>query len=138
MTNRNKPGRSTDLSTADASDVPYTMKLPNRRTLLVLIPAAWCVTDRSGEIAFKPEAVRLLDRVRVAATNLPPSPTPGYIRTLREALGMTQTQMAERIGVDKMTVARWEWGKMAPGSAAVKGLEKLRRDVGRRGVTIAA
>ena len=81
---------------------------------------------------------RLLDRVRVAATNLPAAPTRGYIRTLREALGLTQSKLGERIGVDKMTVARWEWGKMTPSPAAVKALESLRRAVGRRGVMIAA
>lgn len=114
------------------------MKLPNGRTLLVLIPAGWCEMDVSGEVAFRPRAVRLLDRIRAAATNLPPHPTPGYIRTLREALGMTQAQMAERIGVSKMTVARWECGKMSPGDEAVAALEKLRKARARRGVVIAA
>lgn len=119
-------------------DVPHTMKLPNGRTLLVLIPAKWRRTDASGEAAFTPEAVRLLDRVRVAAMNLPPEPTPGHIKTLREALGLTQTQLGERIGVDKMTVARWEWGKMKPRAGAVKALDKLRREAGRKGIVIAA
>ncbi len=127
-----------DRSSASAADVPYTMKLPGGRTLLVLIPAAWCETDVSGAMAFRPQAVRLLDRVRVAATSVPAKPTPGYILTLREALGLTQTQLGERLGVDKMTVARCEWGKMAPGAAALKALDRLRRELGRRGLTIAA
>lgn len=132
--NRTKSG----AADPKAQDVPYTMRLPSGRTLLVLIPAQWCETDPSGATAFKPEAVRLLDRIRVTVTSLPHAPTPGYIRTLREALGLTQTQLAHRLGVDKMTVARWEWGKMKPSTAAVKALDKLRRDAGRRGTVIAA
>lgn len=130
---RAKSGRG-----SESADVPYTMRLPSGRTLLVLIPAKWCETDVSGATAFTPEAVRMLDRVRAVAMDTPHTPTPGYIRTLREALGMTQTQLAERIGVDKMTVARWEWGKMAPSASAVAALDSLRRTLGRRGVVIAA
>lgn len=122
----------------DEPDVPYTMKLPGGRTLLVLIPAEWCETDVSGATAFRPQAVRLLDRVRVTAMSVPPKPTPGYILTLREALGWTQVEFGERVGVDSMTVSRWERGTVKPSPAAVKALDKLRREAGRRGVTIAA
>ncbi len=118
-------------------DVPFTARLPDGRTLFVLVPAKWCV-EANGEVLFKPEAVRLIDRVQALATRTPKVPTPGYIRTLREALGMTQTQLAEQVGVTKMTVARWEWGKMEPSPAAAKALDKLRRDAGRRGTVIAA
>lgn len=119
-------------------DVPYTMRLPDGRTLLVAIPASMCEADVSGEVAFGPEAVRLLDRVRALAMRTPPAPTPNYIRTLREALGLTQTALAERLGVDKMTVARWEWGKVRPSRDSVRALDKLRREATRRGVVIAA
>lgn len=119
-------------------DVPYAMRLPDRRTLLVTIPAEWCESDASGELAFTPEAVRWLDRVRAVAMRVPSSPTPGYIRTLREALGLTQTQMGERVGVDKMTVARWEWGRFRPGAEAVRAIDRMRRKAARHGVVIAA
>ncbi len=119
-------------------DVPYTMLLPDRRTVLVLVPAEECERDVSGEILFKPEAVRRLDRVRVMAMNMPQALTPGFIRTLREALGLTQAQLGERVGVDKLTVYRWERGMVKPGPAALKGLGKLRREAVRRGVTLAA
>lgn len=119
-------------------DVPYTMRLPDGRTLFVLIPARWCELDVSREIAFKPDAVRLLDRVRVMAMRMPKAPTSGFILTLREALGLTQTALAERVGVDKMTVARWEWGKVEPSAPAVKALDRLRREAARRGIVIAA
>lgn len=121
-----------------ADDVPFTAKLPNGRTLFVSIPAKWCEIDVSGEVLFKPEAVRLIDRVQAMAMQTPKSPTPGYIRTLREALGMTMEEFAQQIGVDKMTVARWEWGKLHPRKESVKAINELRRKAGRQGVTIAA
>lgn len=69
---------------------------------------------------------------------MPETPTPGMIRTLREALGMTQTALGEKIGVDKLTVSRWERGTMTPSAGAVKKLDALRRKLGRRGVVLAA
>jgi Helix-turn-helix domain len=119
-------------------DVPYTMRMPDGRTLFVLVPAKWCELDVTGELLFKPDAIRFLDRIRVLAMKMPKRPTPGFIRTLRDALGLTQVELGERIGVDSMTVSRWERGAVKPGPAAVKALDKLRRDAGRRGVTIAA
>jgi hypothetical protein len=84
--------------TQSTDDVPFTPRLLDGRTMLVLVRAQWCEADVSGEVLFKPEAVRLIDRVQVMAANMPKVPTPGYIRTLREALGLTQTQLAERLG----------------------------------------
>lgn len=124
--------------TAVAEDVPFTAKLPDGRTLFVLVPAKWCELDVGGEVLFKPEAIRLLDRVQALALRTPKAPTPGYIRTLREALGLTQAALAERLGVDAMTVSRWERGTVKPRASAVKAMDKLRRESGRRGVTIAA
>lgn len=129
---RGKPTR------AITDDVPFTAKLPDGRTLFVLVPARWCELDASGEVLFKPEAARFIDRIQALAMRTPSAPTPGYIRTLREALGLTQAELAERIGVDKMTVARWEWGKLKPRRKVAAALDKLRRDAGRRGTTIAA
>lgn len=119
-------------------DVPFTARLPDGRTLFVLVPSKWCELDSSGEVVFKPEAARFIDRVQALAMQTPKHPTPAYVRALREALGMTQTELAERIGVDKMTVARWEWGKLRPRPKAVAALNALRREAGRRGTVIAA
>jgi DNA-binding transcriptional regulator YiaG len=131
-TKRSKSGRTV------RDDVPFTAKLPDGRTLFVLVPAKWCELDAGGGVLFTPDAVRLIDRVQALAMRTPRSPTPGYIRTLREALGLTQAQLAERIGVDKMTVARWEWGKLRPRASAAAALNKLRVQAGRRGAVIAA
>ncbi len=131
-TKRRKPTR------ALSEGVPFTARLPDGRTLFVLVPGKWCELDASGEVLFKPDAVRFIDRVQTLAMRTPKAPTPGYIRTLREALGLTQAQLAARIGVDKMTVARWEWGKLRPRAKAAAALGKLRRNAGRRGTVIAA
>ncbi|MFM9957270.1 MAG: helix-turn-helix domain-containing protein [Phycisphaerales bacterium] len=130
--------KRTNTTRAVADDVPFTAKLPDGRTMFVLVPAKWCAMDASGEVLFKPDAIRLLDRVQAMAMRTPKAPTPGYVRTLREALGLTQTQLGERLGVDKMTVARWEWGKIKPSARAAKALDSLRRSAGRHGMVIAA
>ena len=121
-----------------AGDVPYTMRLSDGRTLFVLVPGAWCERDVTGELLFKPDAIRFLDRVRALAIQTPKSPTPGFIRALRESLGLTQVEFGERAGVDSMTISRWERGAVRPGPAAMRALDKLRRDAGRRGTVIAA
>jgi DNA-binding transcriptional regulator YiaG len=130
--------KRTKRTHAIPEDVPFTAKLPDGRTLFVLVPAKWCELDSSGEVLFKPEAARFIDRVQALAMRTPRTPTPAYIRTLREALGLTQTQLAQRLGVDKMTVARWEWGKLRPRQSAVTALNNLRREAGRHGTVIAA
>lgn len=118
-------------------DLPYTMKLPDGRTVFVEVPGRWVTTDRSGQPAFRPEGVAFLDRVRalaLSALNHPPGPA--YITTLREALGCTQQEFGERIGVDKMTVSRWERGTLKPRDASLKAIEELRRKAVRKGVVL--
>ena len=117
-------------------DVPFTAKLSDGRTLFVLVPAKWCGRDADGEVLFKPEAVRLIDRIQALAMKSPKAPTPGYVRTLRQALGVTQKELSERIGVDRMTVYRWERGTVHPGAGAAKALDELRRQAGRRGTVV--
>jgi len=118
-------------------DYPYTMKLPDGRTVFVEIPARWVTQDRSGETAFRPEAVYLLDRVRALAMSASQrTPSPGHIVALREALGITQAQFGERIGVDKLSVSRWERGAVRPSAESVAAMERLRKQATRRGVAI--
>lgn len=64
------------------------------------------------------------------------APSPGYITRLREGLGLTQAQLGARLGVDKLTVSRWERGTMRPGAGRVQAIEKLRKAAIREGVTI--
>ena len=117
-------------------DYPYTMKLADGRTVYVEIPGRWVRADRSGEAAFTPDAVRFLDRVRALSMNMPGMPSPGFIVSMREALGLTQVELAERIGVASMTVSRWERGTLKPGAPSLAKLDRLRREAVRRGVPI--
>lgn len=119
-------------------DFPFTLRLPDGRTLFVLVPAKLCERDVSGEVVFLPDALRFIDRIQSLAMRTPDRPTPSYIRTLREALGLTQAGLAARLGVNKMTVARWEWGKSHPAPEAVRSLDALRRAASRRGIVLAA
>ena len=118
-------------------DHPYTMKLPDGRTIFVEVPGRWVTTDRSGQPAFLPEGVAFLDRVRALALSaLDSSPGPAYITTLREALSCTQQEFGARIGVDKMTVSRWERGTLKPSEESLKAIEELRHKAVRKGVVL--
>ena len=47
-----------------------------------------------------------------------------------------QQQFARELGVSKMTVSRWELGRMRPGPAAVSAMRRLQVRARRRGVKI--
>jgi DNA-binding transcriptional regulator YiaG len=119
-------------------DFPYTMKLPDGRTLYVEVPGRWMTQDRDGSPAFLPGAVRFLDRIQALAQRLDRPPSPGFITSLREALGMTQAEFGERIGVDKMTVSRWERGALRPSEGSLAAISELRNRATRSGVMIPA
>jgi len=131
---RRGPGPPKALS---RRDYPFTMKLPDGRTVFVEIPGRWTATDRSGETVLLPAAVKLVDRVQTLATSIagrPPSP--GFIVSLREGLGLTQKEFGERLGVDKMTVSRWERGAVRPSAESLRAMETLRREAARRGIVV--
>lgn len=120
-------------------DYPYTVKLPDGRTIYMEVPGRWVRRDRSGKAAFTPEGVAFIDRICAVAMPLDSSrtgPTPGYITTFREALGMTQKELGEALGVDGMTVSRWERGSLRPSEASLQALEQLRKRAVRRGIAI--
>ncbi len=64
-----------------------------------------------------------LDRQLATATTLA-IPRTGWIRELREALGMSARQLAERVGVGQPTVARLEKSEAA-GTIEIKTLRKV-------------
>jgi DNA-binding XRE family transcriptional regulator len=116
---------------------PYTMRLGDGRTLLVEVPGRWVTADRDGTPAFLPDGVHFLDRVRSAFLSvLDRAPSPGFLTTLREALGLTQREFAARVGVDKMTVSRWERGALRPSREALVVIERVRKEALRRGVAL--
>jgi transcriptional regulator with XRE-family HTH domain len=45
------------------------------------------------------------------------------LRTAREERGLTQGQLAEVLGVDRVTIARWECGMRTPRGAALRLVE---------------
>lgn len=51
--------------------------------------------------------------------------TPERIRKLREALGLTQKEMAEELGITRVTIARWETGTAKPKGLYLKALQGL-------------
>lgn len=113
------------------------MRLKDGRTIFVEIPGRWLTKDRSGEVGFLPPAIRFLDKLRALALSpYDRPPTPGYLVTLRIALGLTQREWADKLGVDKITVSRWERGVVRPSASAVEAIEKLRKQSIRQGVTV--
>lgn len=120
-------------------DYPYTVKLPDGRTVFMEIPGRWVRRDRSGKAAFTPDAMAFIDRICAVAMPLDSTragPSPGYITSFREALGMTQKELGDAVGVDHMTVSRWERGTLHPSVASLQALEKLRKRIVRKGVVI--
>jgi len=116
-------------------DLPYVVPLGEHGMLAIRLRAAWLKADRSGRPLLLPPAVRALDRLRATFT-APAALTPGFVISLREAMGLTQSQFAGRLGVTKMTVSRWECGKMRPGELASAAIGKLQTQAQREGVKI--
>lgn len=72
----------------------------------------------------------LLEEIR-AVRHLP---APALARAIREAAGVSQERIAQELGVDRVTVTRWESGARRPrGAQAVayaRLLEQLKEAVG--------
>jgi len=117
------------------TDLPYVMTLGDQAMLAISLPAAWLKADRAGRPLLLPPAVRALDRLRALFANQRQI-TPGFVVSLREATGLTQEQLARRLGVSKMTVSRWECGRMRPSLSAAAALRRLQRKARQSGVVI--
>ena len=117
--------------------LPYTMRLQDGRTVFVEIPRRMVASDRSGEPAFTPEGVRFLDRVRSLALEPAAPPSPAFLVSLRQALGLTQAELGSRIGRNRLTISRWERGSMRPGDQAIQKLYALARSMKHAGVVLA-
>ena len=64
----------------------------------------------------------LAEQVR-AARRLPP---PGIARAIRDAAGVSQQQMADELGINRVSLARWELGTRAPrGELRLRYIELL-------------
>ncbi len=56
--------------------------------------------------------------------------TPHLIKAIRRKLGLTQEQLAHRLGVSFVTVNEWENGKRKPSPLARRQIEQFVKDVG--------
>ena len=131
-------GKEKDRSTGSGEPdwVPYVMPLPDGRSVFVRVPAHLTGRDRGGSLTFTAEGTRYLDRVQVMAMETPPDPTPGYLRTIREALRMTQAEFAKRVGRSTITIKKWEAGDARPGKEAVTKIRRIVDKATRQGVVL--
>ncbi|MBL7134765.1 MAG: helix-turn-helix domain-containing protein [Phycisphaerae bacterium] len=121
-----------------APPVAYTMALGDGRTVYVEVPGRMVVRDRAGQLAFTPEGVRFLDRIRALASRLSGPPSPAFLTSLREAAGLSQEQLGKRIGRDKLTVSRWECGRLKPGRKSLQSLNRVFARLKKSGVVVGA
>lgn len=120
-----------------APGIPYTMKLADGRLVYVEVPRRMARQDQSGELAFTPSGVRFLDHVRALALNPSQAPSPAYLASLRQALGLTQAQLGRLVGRNKLTVSRWERGGLRPSPEALEKLYAIARKRKQAGVMLA-
>jgi DNA-binding transcriptional regulator YiaG len=116
-------------------DLPYALTVDGVGVLAIRLLADWVKADRSGQPLLLPPAVRAIDRLRAVFASRTPI-TPGFLVSLREALGLNQQEFGERLGVSKMTVSRWECGRMHPGKQATEEIRKLQDQAQREGVKV--
>ncbi len=90
--------------------------------------------SRTGELVYTATALRTLDRLRALLQQAGELSTPGHLRSLREALGLTQQEMASKLAVSMQTVSRWERGESRPRSSALGRLRTLQRSTRRHGI----
>ena len=56
--------------------------------------------------------------------------TSNEIKELRKRLNMTQQELANAVGVDRVTIARWEAGQKKPSNLARRQLARLAKRKG--------
>ena len=116
---------------------PYVAKLPNGRYFAVELPEGSTQTDSAtGELILLPPAIHLLDRLRALCTPVPEKCTPGRIKTLREALGLSAGELAAELRIDASLLDALETGKNKPSPEVGSALERLRRQAIQRGILL--
>jgi len=75
---------------------------------MVVPNSTWIECENCGEQMLPPEINRALERLSIQRQGLL---LPAQIKAIREKLGLTQTAMAERLGVGEKTYTRWESGR---------------------------
>lgn len=116
---------------------PYVARLPDGRYFAVEFPAGSAETDPlTGEVILQPPAINLLDRLRALLSPLPANTTPGRLRTLRDALGLAQDELAAMLHLESAELAAWELGTSKPALEQLTALEQIRQRSVRAGVLL--
>jgi DNA-binding transcriptional regulator YiaG len=116
--------------------VPYVLNLPDHRQVFVELPGESVTRDRSGDLLLRPSAVRYLEEIRALAMRRVVRPSPAYLITLRQALELTQEEFGEALGVDKLTVSRWERGTRRPSQKNTLKIREFRDRMVKSGVDL--
>jgi predicted DNA-binding mobile mystery protein A len=74
---------------------------------------------------------RIVDKAARSWTNLVQSPPEGWLRTVRNALGMSAAQLAEKMGVTRARIAQAEHAELS-GSITLKTMEAMAKAMGCR------
>lgn len=56
------------------------------------------------------------------------------IKAIRKRLGLTQEEIAQKLGVSWVTIARWEAGKSKPSKLAQKAIAFLLKEIPEEGI----
>jgi DNA-binding transcriptional regulator YiaG len=126
---------ATATSWKPGMDLLHVLPSGKESMLAVTLRADWLKPDRAGQPLLLPPAVRAVDRLRAVFADQEKI-TPGFIISLREGMRLTQAQLGHNLGVSKMTVSRWERGKMRPGHRAASAILKLQAHARATGVKI--
>ena len=85
----------------------------------VILKGLRAQTDDAGETVVNIPRINLLHKVLTHLVASKPSGLlPKEIRFLRTEMGLTQAELAERVGKDAQTIGRWERGETSPDQAA--------------------
>jgi putative zinc finger/helix-turn-helix YgiT family protein len=76
--------------------------------VMIISDATWVECGNCGEQLIPAALSRKLEELSIIRQGLLP---PSQIKAVREKLGLTQTAMAERLGVGEKTYTRWESGR---------------------------
>lgn len=125
----------TRLSWKPGNELPQVLPYENGGMLAIVLPPEWLKPDRTGNPLLLPPAVRAIDRLRAVFAKQEKI-TPGFITSLREGMGLTQAEFGQKLGVSKMTISRWERGRMRPSQRMVCSILKLQIEARHLGVKI--
>ena len=84
----------------------------------------WEAGKTDPAVQYLPRIANFLGPLQLKPAELP-SDFPARLQVIRRDLGLTQSQLAERLGVDESTVWGWEKGRHRPGRWSSAKLEIL-------------